>query len=116
MKMPQTNHPLSVDLTRIDNAEVRRALRQVMQQVHDTLAQQQVQIEALLELITEKNVASLSEFRRAVQQITARSTERIERIHQELSQFSTPSHPPPAEREKRRHDPDEDEVRQVYRL
>jgi hypothetical protein len=85
--MPQiTTSTLNVDLTRIDNAEVRRALRQFVQQVQETINEQQVEIEALLDLMLDKHVASLGEFKRHVQLIRLRSNERTERLHTQVAQ------------------------------
>jgi uncharacterized coiled-coil protein SlyX len=111
--MGHANQSIHVDVSRIESAETRRAIRMLLQQLEDVIAHQQTQIEALVELITEKHVASLSEFRRAVQQITDRSNQRSERIH---SQISAVLHtPPPVPREASAEEPEE-ETRQVYRL
>ena len=68
-----TTNTLNVDLTRIENAEVRRAVRQLIQQLQEIISQQQVEIEALLEMMLDKNLSSISEFRRHVQRIAQRS-------------------------------------------
>lgn len=111
--MPQ-NQTISVDLSRIDNAEVRRAVRQLVVQLQETILHQQIQIEALLELVTEKHVASLSEFRRAVQQLTDRRTERLGRIHSEVAQV--PSTPPVQIPLRSQEEVEEDRPGKVYRL
>ena len=111
---PQTlSKPLSVDLSRIENAEVRRAIRQLVQQLQETILHQQIQIEALLELITERNVASLSEFRRAVNQVTARASERTGRIHEHVSQAVSPAS---LQANAREAEPVEEPTRRVYKL
>ncbi len=85
--MPQINLPtLNVDLTRIENAEVRRAVRQLIQQLQEIVTQQQVQIEALIELAVDKHVGSMSEYRRYVQKIAQNATGRNERIHAQIAQ------------------------------
>lgn len=112
--MPQPNvHTISVDLSRIDNAEVRRAMRQLVMQLQETIALQQAQIEALLELITEKHVASLSEFRRAMQQLIDRKTERLGRIHSEVAHAAST---PPVQNPLRNVDEPEENGHKIYRL
>lgn len=108
-------HQLNVDLTRIENAEVRRAMRQLVQQMQETIAQQQMQIEALLELILEKHVASLSEFKRHMQRIAQQPGGHSDRLH-------GPIVPPVREQHTslqvtpREVEPSDEDGRQVYRL
>lgn len=115
--MPQltTTPHLNVDLTRIENAEVRRAVRQLVQQLQETIARQQIEIEALLELMLEKHVASLSEFRRQVQRVQQHSSERNERVHSQVVQTVTPQPPANLQVTAREVEAPE-EGRQVYRL
>lgn len=77
---------LNVDLTRIENAEVRRALRQLIMQLQETITQQQVEIEALLEMMLDKHLSSVSEFKRHVQLIRQRTSERADRLHSQVAQ------------------------------
>lgn len=116
--MPQltTTPHLNVDLTRIENAEVRRAVRQLVQQLQETIARQQVEIEALLELMLEKHIASLSEFRRQVQRVSQHATERNERVHSQAVQTVTPQPPANLQVNPREADVQEEQGRQVYRL
>ena len=80
--MPPINlATLNVDLTRIENPEIRRAIRHLIQQLQEIISQQQVQIEALVEMTVDKHVWSQSEYRRYVQKISQSATGRPERPH-----------------------------------
>ncbi|HEX2972858.1 MAG TPA: hypothetical protein VHP11_11025 [Tepidisphaeraceae bacterium] len=71
-----SHHDFS-DLPYIDDPGVRHAMRALQQQVTETLLHQQTEIDAMLELMLEKHVTSLSEFKlhlTRLQQDTARST------------------------------------------
>lgn len=113
-----TTHSLNVDLTRIENAETRRALRQIVQQTQESIDLQQVEIEALLELMLEKHLAGLSEFKRIVQRIQQHASERHDRMHSALTGPGTGRDgaaapvPKPASPSM----DDEESGRQVYRL
>ncbi len=86
--MPPLNlATLNVDLTRIENAEVRRAIRQLVQQLQEVITQQQIQIEALVEMTVEKHVWSMSEYRRYVLKLSQNAAARPEHPH------PTPPHP-----------------------
>lgn len=112
--MPQSTIPaLNVDLTRIENAEVRRAVRQLIQQMQEIISQQQIEIEALLQVMLDKNVSSISEFRRHVQRIAQRVNERTDRTHGQAVQAIRDKgqmQPTPVE------PPEDPEARHVYRL
>ena len=80
--MPPINlATLNVDLTRIENPEVRRTIRQLVQQLQEVISQQQVQIEALVEMTVDKHVWSQSEYRRYIQKIAQSATGRTDRPH-----------------------------------
>lgn len=114
--MPQLPpNSLNVDLTRIENAEVRRAIRQLIQQMQEIITQQQVEIEALLELMLDKNISSVGEFRRHVQRIAQRASERNERVHSQVAQAMRERNHS-LEATPREVESDEQEGRQVYRL
>ena len=104
---------INVDLTRIENAEVRRAVRQLTQQVQEIISQQQIEIEALLQLMLDKNVSSISEFRRHVQRMAQRASERNDRVHSQIAQTMRDNGLQATPREVA---PEEPESRQVYRL
>lgn len=80
--MPPINlATLNVDLTRIENAEVRRAIRQLIQQLQEIIVQQQLQIEALVEMTVDKHVWSMSEYRRYLQKLSQTAAVRPDRMH-----------------------------------
>jgi hypothetical protein len=85
---PNTTGALpTVDVSILSDPDVRRVVRQVVQlnqQLSAQLKQQQTEIEALLEMMIDKHVGSLGEFKRTllkIQQGGARS----ERLHQEIA-------------------------------
>lgn len=113
--MPPINlATLNVDLSRIENPEVRRAIRHLIQQLQEIISQQQVQIEALVEMTVDKHVWSQSEYRRYVQKIMQSAAGRADRPHVPI---------PPARDQAaalqvnpKESDISEDTGRQVYRL
>ncbi len=86
MQQATTATALNVDLSRIENAEVRRALRQLIQQLQETIVQQQIEIEALLEMMLDKHLSSMSEFKRHVQILRQRAGERNDRLRTQVTQ------------------------------
>lgn len=108
-----TSQPINVDLTRIENAEVRRAMRQLVQQMQETIAQQQLHIEALIELILEKHIASSSEYKRQLQRIAQHPGGHGDRVHTQV--IPPVQHAPNLEAAPREIDTPE-EGRHVYRL
>lgn len=84
--------PELLDFNHIDDPQVRRILRTMHQQTIETLHRQQLEIDAILEILLEKHLTSVSEFKRRLlllQQDASRG-ERIERA------FASPQTPPPA--------------------
>src|SRR5687768_2318645 len=77
----------SVDVSTITDPDIRRVVRQVVQlnqQLSAQIRQQQNEIEALLQMMIEKHVGSIGEFKRhmlKLQQGGARS----DRIHEQIS-------------------------------
>jgi hypothetical protein len=85
---PNTSASLpSVDVSSISDPDIRRVIRQVValnQQQSAQIKQQQNEIEALLQMMIEKHVGSLGEFKRhmlKLQQGGARS----ERLHEQIA-------------------------------
>src|SRR5688572_18664511 len=85
---PNTSASLpSVDVSSIADPDVRRVVRQVVvlnQTLSAQIKQQQIEIEALLQMMIEKHVGSLGEFKRHIlklQQGGARS----ERLHEQIA-------------------------------
>jgi len=87
---PQAAAP-TLDLSRVDDPETRRALRAVHQAMADTMARQQMEIEALVEVLMEKHLTSIGEFRRHMQRLQQKDA-RCVRLHDQLM---SPT-PPPA--------------------
>jgi hypothetical protein len=85
-----------VDLTHIEDPHVRRAIRAVAQYSHGVelrLRQQQQEIEALLQMMIEKHVGSLGEFKRHLLKLQQGDV-RGGRIHDQIAAATAP--PPPA--------------------
>jgi hypothetical protein len=74
----------TLDLTYIDDPNVRRVLRSVHQQLLATLNQQQVELDALLEVLLEKHVTSMGEFKRLLVRLQQDKT-RTGRIHEAIA-------------------------------
>jgi hypothetical protein len=79
-----------LDLTMIGDPDVRRALRAIHQQMTQTLDQQQMEIQALLEMMLEKHVGSIGEFRRQIQKLQT-GAERATRIHEQMAAAMRPA-------------------------
>jgi hypothetical protein len=114
--MPQNpDTSLSVDLTRIENAEVRRAVRSLMQQMQQVIDRQQTQIEALLEMVLDKHVGSIGEYKHYMQRSAQHADQRLaERVRVQVAPAARTA--PPAPVEKREDVEVTDEGRHVYRL
>jgi TolA-binding protein len=76
-----------VDLGTIGDPDVRRVIRQVValnQQLHAQIKQQQTEIEALLQMMVEKHIGSLGEFKRHLLKLQQGGA-RTERIHEQIT-------------------------------
>src|SRR5437762_14101190 len=73
----------TVDLSRIDDPETRRAIRAVHQQLTETISRQQMEIEALVEVLMEKHMTSIGEFRRHMMRVSQKDA-RGSRLHDQL--------------------------------
>jgi hypothetical protein len=82
------------DLSRIDDPETRRAIRAVHQQLTETISRQQMEIEALVEVLMEKHMTSIGEFRRHMMRVSQKDA-RGSRLHDQLM-APAPSHGPTA--------------------
>jgi hypothetical protein len=80
-----------LDLARIDDPEVRRALRSLQQEFTGKLAQMQIQIDAMVQLMVDKHIGSLGEFRREVAKLQ-QDHGKLDRLHGAMS-GATPPHP-----------------------
>lgn len=88
--MSDPSRPDGLDLRLIDDPGVRQALRSFHQQVMDALKQQQMEVDALLDLLMEKNVTSLGEFKRQLMKLQ-QNAQRSERIHSVLTATTHPT-------------------------
>jgi hypothetical protein len=82
--MPGATPATGPDLSRIDDPEVRRALRAIQQEVTIGLQRHQLEIDALLEMMMEKHIGSLGEFKRHLTTLQ-QNTQRTTRIHDALA-------------------------------
>ena len=80
----------TLDLSRVDDPETRRALRAVHQAMADTMARQQMEIEALVEVLMEKHLTSIGEFRRHMQRLSQKDARGM-RLHDQLMGPGTPA-------------------------
>lgn len=76
--------PISVDLSNVSDPDVRRALRLMQQTYESRLVQQQTEIEALLEMLIEKHVGSIGEFKRHLMRIQQKDA-RGARLHDQIT-------------------------------
>jgi hypothetical protein len=82
-----------LDLSRVDDPETRRALRAVHQQMTETITRQQMEIEALVEVLIEKHMTSIGEFRRHMMRVSQKDARGL-RLHDQLMAPSpAPAHP-----------------------
>jgi hypothetical protein len=90
-----TGMPQVVDVSAIPDPDVRRALRavvQVNQHLSAQIQQQQQEIEALLQMLIEKHVGSLGEFKRHMIKLQNNDA-RSERLHGAVAGTAAPSAP-----------------------
>lgn len=82
-------HADGLDLTHIDDPHVRRALRTLQQQMSETLARQQLEIDAIIEVLLEHHLTSLGEFKRQLLRLQ-QDASRGQRLHNALAATQTP--------------------------
>jgi len=105
-----TMHHSLPDLSFVQDPDVRHALRLVCRHLCETIEKQQMVIEALLEMMMEKHMGSLGEFKRhliRLHQNDARG-QRIRQCIEEAAQaFATapPAAPPPQQAVPGTHNP-----------
>src|SRR5258707_13236626 len=85
----------ALDLSRVDDPETRRAIRAVHQQMTATISRQQMEIEALVEVLIEKHMTSIGEFRRHMMRGSQKDA-RGPRLHHQLMAPHAPSARPVA--------------------
>lgn len=113
--VPGQRQVLNVDVSRIEQPEMRKAMRSLIQQTQEALNQQQIELEALLEFMLEKHIGSQSEYRILVQRISQRASERVERLHQQVSHVMKET-PTGLQANPRDIKEAQEEERHVYRL
>jgi hypothetical protein len=79
----------------ISDPEVRRALRAVYDELSTQLARQQTQIDALLEVVLERHLTSVGEFRRQIMRLQ-QDRMRSVRLHEALASATAPGQVPAA--------------------
>lgn len=85
----------TVDLSTIPDPDVRRALRAIYQELRETIKQQQLEIDALLEMVIEKNHASIGEYKRHLVRLMQNAS-RGDRIHEAIAAAAhVPAQAPP---------------------
>lgn len=78
-----------LDLSNIHDPEMRRGLRAVHQHFSGMLAKQQAEIEALLELMLDKHIGSIGEFKRHLMKVQQNDV-RHARIHDQIAAATQP--------------------------
>jgi hypothetical protein len=73
------------EIQEVRDPEVRRALRAMYHELAGSVQRHQIEIEAMLQLILEKHVASMSEYRLHLSRLQQGLSQRGERIHEQLS-------------------------------
>jgi len=95
--MPDTSaHHDTLDLSYVQDPDMRRALRVMHQQMCESLSRHQMEIDALLEVMIEKHVTSVGEFRRNLVRLQ-QDTTRMNRIHGAMTPAThgpSPTHHP----------------------
>jgi hypothetical protein len=82
--MQETSHRNDeLDLNRIQDPDVRRALRSIHQQMTETMARHQLEIDAIIETMLEKHIGSVSELRRQILKLQ-QNVAKGQRLHEQL--------------------------------
>jgi hypothetical protein len=74
-----------VDFSTIPDPDVRRALRAMYQELISTVQRQEIEIQAILELMLEKHVGSIGEYKRLLTKLQQPSAGRSSRIHDQIA-------------------------------
>jgi hypothetical protein len=73
----------TIDFSRIEDPETRRAVRAAFQQMTDTMTRQQLEIEALIEVLLEKHLTSIGEIKRHMMRLHQKDARGL-RLHDQL--------------------------------
>lgn len=76
------------EISDIRDPDVRRAVRAIHQDLKDSVDRHQLEIEALVQIMLEKRVMSMSEYRLHVSRLQQGRSQRGERVHEELSSIN----------------------------
>ena len=84
-----------VDLSRIGDPDIRRALRAMHQELSTTVQRQEMEIQALLEMMLEKHIGSIGEYKRHLTRLQAGGAggARSSRIHDQVASTLTSQRP-----------------------
>jgi hypothetical protein len=82
----------------IPDPDMRRAVRAVYQDLHATIEKQHIEIQALLEVILEKHVTSIGEYKRHLTRLQQGGVPRSERIQGQVDGVVAPHGMTPRER------------------
>ena len=81
-------------IANVPDPDVRRALRAMYQDLQQTIQHHQLEIQALLELMLEKHVGSISEYKRHLTRLQQGGTPRSERIQGQIAAPGAPGAAP----------------------
>ena len=73
------------EIAELRDPDVRRALRAMRNELKDAVERHQLEIEAMVQIMLEKRVMSMSEYRLHLSRLQQGRSARGERIHEELS-------------------------------
>ena len=79
-------------LSTVPDPDVRRALRAMYHDLHQTIEKHQLEIQALLEMMLEKHVGSIGEYKRHLTRLQQGAVPRSERIQSQIGAAATPQH------------------------
>lgn len=92
---PRRDPPAIAD---VPDPDVRRALRLVYQDLHQTIEHHQMEIQALLEMMLEKHVGSIGEYKRHLTRLQQGGVARSERILGQIGPVVAPHGMAPRDR------------------
>jgi hypothetical protein len=79
------------EIADIRDPDVRRALRAMYHELATTVQRHQLEIEAMLQIILEKHVAHMSEYKLHLSRLQLGQKQRDQRIHDQLSGAARPA-------------------------
>jgi hypothetical protein len=85
-------------LSSVPDPDVRRALRTMYHDLHQTIEKHQLEIQALLEMMLEKHVGSIGEYKRHLTRLQQGGVPRSERIQGQIGSATAPHGTSPRDR------------------